>query len=183
MLAMAIPSWLSSTGLTGCFGRKAFKSRGRDARLSAAEGRINGDSVIIVGGGIIGLSVAYQLAKQMQTQQETTITVLDVGPVTFGAASSHNTGCLHYDFHDSFGKDITDLGRYSFQLWEAIAHSDAQFVADSGYRPQSFFPIMPGDGQGTERLPNWVDTQQDWDVDWGSKGQVCATMYVVFYKP
>lgn len=133
--------------------------------------------VIIVGGGVIGLSVAYQLAKDCQKHnQKPMITVLEVRPATFEDASSHNTGCLHYAFHDSFGKDLTDLGQYSFQLWEAIANSDSRFRAASGYRPQSFFPIMPGDGKGRELLPEWVDTQDDWDVDWGSKGQVCATM-------
>lgn len=38
---------------------------------------------------------------------------------------------------------------------------------------------MRGDGKRTELLPAWVDVQCDGDVDWGSKGQVCATMSVV----
>lgn len=142
---------------------------------------MTGDSIIIVGGGVIGLSIAYQLAKDCKKRhQKPIITVLEARPATFEAASSHNTGCLHYAFHDSFGMDLTALGRYSFKLWEDIANSDSRFGKDSGYRPQPFFPVMPGDGEGTELLPDWVDARNDWDVDWGSKGQVCATMYVAF---
>ena len=83
---------------------------------------------------------------------------------------------MHYDLHDSFGKDITPLGKYSFELWQSIARSDTQFVTDTGYRPHSFFPIIPGEGKDKKALPNWVASKEDWDVDWGTKGVICATM-------
>jgi glycine/D-amino acid oxidase-like deaminating enzyme len=132
--------------------------------------------VIVVGGGVIGLCAAYNLAKALGSQQKLKITVLEAQPSTFTAASSHNTACLHYDFHDSFGKDITTLGKYSFELWQSIARSDAQFVTDAGYRPHSFFPIILGEGKDEKALPNWVASKEDWDVDWGTKGVICATV-------
>jgi glycine/D-amino acid oxidase-like deaminating enzyme len=133
-------------------------------------------AVVVVGGGVIGLCTAYNLAKAVGSKQKLKITVLDARSSAFTAASQHNTGCLHYGFHDSFGKDITPLGKYSFELWQSIARSDIQFVADTGYRPQSFFPIIPGDGKDEKTLPNWVSSKEDWDVDWGTKGVVCATV-------
>jgi hypothetical protein len=102
--------------------------------------------------------------------------VLEAQTSTFTAASSHNTGCLHYDFHDSFEKDITPLGKYSFELWQSIACSDTQFLTDTGYRPHSFFPIIPGEGKDENALPNWVVSKEDWDVGWGTKSVICATV-------
>jgi glycine/D-amino acid oxidase-like deaminating enzyme len=137
------------------------------------------DAVVIVGGGIIGLCTAYNLAKETHkatTGSKRKITVLEARSSTFTAASSHNTGCLHYYFPELFGKDITPLGKYSFELWQSIAQSDAQFAADTGYRAQSFFPIILGSGKDEKALPNWVAAGEDWDVDWGSRGVVCATV-------
>ncbi|KAH8817162.1 FAD dependent oxidoreductase [Xylogone sp. PMI_703] len=137
------------------------------------------DTIIIAGAGVIGLCTAYNLAKESRNaavDPRQSIIVLEAQSSPFTAASSHNTGCLHYDFHDPFGKDIAALGKYSFKLWQAIARTDAQFVTDTGYRSQSFFPITPGTGKGLEALPNWVAAESDWDVEWGSKGTVCATI-------
>jgi glycine/D-amino acid oxidase-like deaminating enzyme len=133
-------------------------------------------AVVVVGGGVIGLCTAYNLAKAVRSRQKLKITVLEVQPSTFTAASSHNTGCLHYDFHDSFGKDIIPLGKYSFELWQSIARSDTQFVTDTGYRSQSFFPIIPGESKDEKALPNWIASKESWDVDWGAKGVICATV-------
>jgi glycine/D-amino acid oxidase-like deaminating enzyme len=132
--------------------------------------------IVVVGGGVIGLCAAYNLAKAAEPQQKLKIIVLEARPSAFTATSSHNTGCLHYDFHDSFGKDITPLGKHSFELWHSIACSDTQFMSDTGYQPQSFFPIIPGKGKGEKTLPNWVSSREDWDVDWGTKGVICATV-------
>lgn len=124
---------------------------------------------------MIGVYTAYNLAKALGSQQKLKITVLEAQPSTFTVASSHNTGCLHYDFHDSFGKDITPLGKYSFELWQSTARSDAQFVTVTGYRRRSFLPIIPGEGKGEKALPSWVASKENWDVDWGTKGVICAT--------
>ncbi|KAK3938169.1 hypothetical protein QBC46DRAFT_441324 [Diplogelasinospora grovesii] len=137
--------------------------------------------IVIVGGGVIGLCIAYNLAKEREkavTSVRWNITVLEARDSVFAAASSHNTGCLHYDFHDSFGSNLIPLGRYSFEQWQSIAMNDAQFSSDTGCRPQSFFPITPGASGGDEEedLPNWIKMEKDWVVDWGSKGPVNATV-------
>jgi hypothetical protein len=84
---------------------------------------------------------------------------------------------LHYDFHDSFGKDVTPLGKYSFELRQSIARSDTQFVADTGYRPQSFSPIISCKGKDEEVLPNWVASRKGLGCGLGNQGRYLC--YVV----
>ncbi|KAI1123472.1 nucleotide-binding domain-containing protein [Nemania abortiva] len=136
--------------------------------------------VIIVGGGVIGLCTAYNLAKATQTATKTKtwrkIIVLEARGSPFLAASSHNTGCLHYGFLDSFAKDLFEIGEYSFELWDSIASRDAQFVADTGFRRQSFFPIIPSTTGVDGLLPNWVQVEDGWSVNCGARGSVNATV-------
>jgi glycine/D-amino acid oxidase-like deaminating enzyme len=109
-------------------------------------------AIVIIGAGVIGLCAAYNLAKQYQGCDAVT-RVLDAKDTVFAAASSYNTGFLHYDFNASFGEDPAALGKYSLELWESIAtHEDQQFVADTGYRSPSFFPVKPSNGDGEEFL-------------------------------
>lgn len=153
------------------------RHRSRSKSLPRQPKQDDGD-IVIIGAGVIGLCTAYHLAKQRQGR-DTVITVLDARDDVFSAASSHNTGCLHYDFHDSFGQDLTELGKYSFDIWQSIAANPdggKRFVATTGYRAQSFFPIRPGSENDEAFVPGWVDMQKDWAVDWGSKGSTSATV-------
>jgi glycine/D-amino acid oxidase-like deaminating enzyme len=137
--------------------------------------------VVIVGGGVIGLSAAYNLARKNQaatTPLRQKIIVLESRSSAFSAASAHNTGCLHYYFPESFGEDMTPLGKYSFDLWHSIAQNDAQFVINTGYRPDSLLPIIPGSGRDKKALPNWIAKEEQWDINWGSRGDPCAVVLV-----
>ena len=139
------------------------------------------DVIAIVGGGIIGLSTAYNLACKNSNgpnSAKVKIVVLEAGSSGFSAASGRNTGCLHYFFPESFGEDITTLGKYSFDLWNTIAADYPQFVIDAGYRSQSLLPVVSGSGIDEKALPNWIVKEGLWDISWGSRGDPCASVSV-----
>lgn len=138
-----------------------------------------GNTITIVGGGVIGLSTAYNIAlgndiSNPKVKQK--IIVLETGSSVFSSASSHNTGCLHYYFPEEFGKDLTPLGKYSFDVWQSIAQRNSSFINDTGYRPNSLLPIVPGYGRDENALPNCIKNEQQWDINWGSRGNPCATV-------
>jgi hypothetical protein len=77
------------------------------------------ETVVVVGGGVIGLSVAYNFAKRPA-----------------GPASATCTGCFHYNFPEPDLQPLLPLGKYSFDRWAEEAQ-DPAFVTATGYRAQS----------------------------------------------
>lgn len=121
-------------------------------------------NIVIVGAGVIGLSAAYNLAKNA-SQDHLKIDVIDASTEIFAAASSCCTGCFHYGFPESETQPLKPLGKYSFDLWESIAKEDRAFRIATGYRQHSCFGIDRGEGRGLDRLPDWVTKDPTWDVD------------------
>ncbi|KAI1115079.1 hypothetical protein F5Y14DRAFT_440819 [Nemania sp. NC0429] len=136
----------------------------------------NGDVVIIVGAGSIGLCTAYHLAKQCSEQAlHVTIKVLEVFGEPFAGASSTCTGCLHYGFPEPQSPPLLPLGKYSFDLWASEAGDDS-FTMATGYRAQSSYGINLGSGQRLDVLPDWVKSEPNWDVDTNVLGARTATV-------
>jgi glycine/D-amino acid oxidase-like deaminating enzyme len=76
----------------------------------------------IIGDGSIGLSTAYHLALVwLASGSPRKIVVLETLPTPFGATSGSCTGCFHYEFHEQNGGQLTELGKYSFGIWEHLA--------------------------------------------------------------
>lgn len=76
-------------------------------------------SVVIIGGGVIGLSTAYYLATSAQPRPSS-ITVLDSSPELFQCASGRAAGFLAKDwFHSS----TQELGELSFRLHKELAEA------------------------------------------------------------
>lgn len=134
----------------------------------------NESLVVIVGGGCIGLSIAYNLAKR-SSGSNSKIKVIDAFDKPFTAASSACTGCFHYGFPEPQYHPLLPLGKYSFDLWAAEAEK-AGFKAATGYRAQSSFGINPGSGQRLDQLPDWVQKDPSWDVDTNVLGTHTATV-------
>lgn len=131
---------------------------------------------IIIGGGSIGLSVAYNLAKRYSTSSVIPkIIVIEAFEHPFTAASSTCTGCFHYEFLEPQTGPLLTLGKYSFELWAAEAE-DAEFREATGYRAHSSFGINSGTGQGLEELPDWVQRESYWDVNPQVLGTHTATV-------
>lgn len=136
--------------------------------------------IVIVGGGVIGLSTAYNLAKRsMKTSPRTEILVIEASDACFTASSSNCTGCFHYAFTDPALQPLLPLGKYSFDLWEAES-ADPGFKAATGYSAQSSFGISTGTGKGLEELPDWVTKDSSWDVDISVLGGRTATVCVLY---
>ena len=123
------------------------------------------ETIVIVGGGSIGLSTAYNLARSSSSaSRQTNIIVIDPSDEPFTASSSNCTGCLHYGFPEEASRPLLPLGRYSFDLWAAQTESE-EFRKSSGYRARSFFGVKPGTGHGVEGLPDRIQKEPAWDVD------------------
>ena len=104
----------------------------------------NDNRIVIVGGGCVGLSTAYHLAKMtISSSPKTQIMVIEACEKPFAAASSACTGCLHYSFPEPLNEPLLPLGKYSFDLWPAEA-AKADFQAATGYRAKSLFGIAQG---------------------------------------
>ncbi|KAI0593542.1 hypothetical protein F4775DRAFT_597126 [Biscogniauxia sp. FL1348] len=131
------------------------------------------DSVIIAGGGVIGLSTAYNLAKASSDAPR--IRVIEVFDKVFTAASSTCTGCLHYGFPEAQLNPLLPLGKYSFDLWSAEAEKPG-FKAATGYKANSSFGLRVGEGRCLNFLPGWVKKDTSWDVDSGILGPHTATI-------
>lgn len=130
------------------------------------------DRIIIIGGGVIGLSTAYNLPRLPLPGPE--ILVIEASDACFSASSSNCTGCLHY----AFRQPLLPLGKYSFDLWEAES-ADQDFTSATGYRAQSSFGISTGTGKGLDGLPGWVSKDSTWDVDSSVLGARTATVFVL----
>ncbi|KAG9498192.1 hypothetical protein J7337_011087 [Fusarium musae] len=140
--------------------------------------------IVIVGAGCIGLCTAYNLSKTLSLQgAEYDIIVVDASDRPFPAASSACTGCFHYYFPGPLSKPLEPLGKYSFDLWAKEAeHID--FRLTTGYRSNSSYGILEGDGKGLDKLPNWVKPDASWNVDTKVLGDSTATVtYSDFKEP
>ncbi|KAI1127493.1 nucleotide-binding domain-containing protein [Nemania abortiva] len=122
------------------------------------------ETIVIVGGGSIGLSTAYNLARKQEESNGKKVVVLEALNEPFGATSGSCTGCLHYKFRGRDSDKLADLGKYSFELWQALS-SNPDFRTAVGYRPHCFFELNPGTGAGLENLPNWFEPDTRWDTD------------------
>ncbi|KAF7596262.1 Thioesterase super member 4 [Aspergillus hancockii] len=143
---------LSSLPGTGEEGEPVMVAEGRALFVEPKFAEMSSLSLV---GGVIGLYTAYNLACENEkaiTPVNQKMIVLETRPSVFAAASSHNTGCLQYYFPESFGEDLTPLGKYSFELWQSIAQNDWRFVRNIGYRSDSFLPPIPGSGRDEEAL-------------------------------
>ena len=130
------------------------------------------ETVVIVGGGSIGLCTAYNLAKSLSpgsaSSQSSRIIVIDPFDVPFAASSSQCTGCIHYGFPEKESRSLFPLGKYSFDLWAAEAENEDEgedFKRETGYRAHSCFGVNPGSGHGIEALPDWFQKNPTWDID------------------
>lgn len=140
-------------------------------------------TIVIVGGGSIGLCNAYNLAKSFSTasSEQVRIIVIDIFEKPFAASSSQCTGCIHYGFPEKESEPLLPLGKYSFDLWAAEAESE-EFRNTTGYRAHSFFGVRSGSGNGIGLLPDWIQRQPDWDIDEDILGPNNATVYVTSYN-
>jgi glycine/D-amino acid oxidase-like deaminating enzyme len=122
-------------------------------------------TTVIIGAGSIGLSTAYHLAlASLAASSPRKIVVLETLPTPFGATSGSCTGCFHYEFREQNGGHLTELGKYSFDIWEHLA-KDEVFQSKVGYRDHCFLEMELGKGPGLEEVPDWFQADPSWHVN------------------
>jgi len=138
----------------------------------------HGDTIVVVGGGSIGLSTTYDLAKWVSDSSlQAKIIVIESFDNPFAATSATCTGCFHYGFPENETQPLLPLGKYSFDMWAAQAENE-EFRKATGYRAYSSFGINQGSGRGIVALPNWMHIEPTWDVDEHILGIHNATVFV-----
>jgi glycine/D-amino acid oxidase-like deaminating enzyme len=113
-------------------------------------------SVVVIGGGIQGTSVAYQLWKRSPSSK---ITILEAkGPAS--AASGKGGGFMARSWGD--GGDTEGLHHVAFDMYEKLADE----LGCKTYRKLPVLSVAPGkDGRGTQKakkklgdiMPGWLD--------------------------
>ncbi len=110
--------------------------------------------VIVVGGGVIGSSIAYQLAKRSAR-----VTVIDRGEVP-GPATPASAGLLLPLAEGAGQGPLVDLGRESLRLFEPLAAELRERTGmDVGYRQSGLLRVALNDAE-VERLRlrrSWED--------------------------
>mmetsp|Transcript_44290 Transcript_44290/g.106700 ORF Transcript_44290/g.106700 Transcript_44290/m.106700 type:complete len:486 (-) Transcript_44290:465-1922(-) len=119
-----------------------------------AQKKIN--NIVVVGGGIQGTSVAYQLAQAADAgDNDTKITILEAKAVA-SAASGKGGGFMARSWGD--GSPTQSLHELAFDMYEELA---AELQCES-YRKLPVLSVSPGGGgksfQSKDPLvPNWLD--------------------------
>lgn len=104
----------------------------------------------IIGGGVIGLSTAYFLARATRKTCRTRIVVIEAGEI-FGAASTMNTGCV---FGSELSTDVRPLGELSLKLWSVLG-KDQNFRGQTGYSTNALFEAKQNGDVSEHQPPNW----------------------------
>lgn len=106
-------------------------------------------SVVILGGGIIGLSIAYYLSQSEKAQQ---IYIVDSAPRLLESASGYAGGFLARDWFD---QRIAPLGELSFHLHRQLAESfDGQ--KRWGYAGSHVYSLSLDDAPAGVRGEDWL---------------------------
>jgi glycine/D-amino acid oxidase-like deaminating enzyme len=129
--------------------------------LSATSAAVTRKNIVVIGGGIQGVSVAYQLAKADKTTP-TTITILEaIQPAS--AASGKGGGFMARSWGD--GSPTQRLHELSFDMYEQLASE----VQCTSYRKLPVISVAPGTGSSKKKasknnnpelaniMPAWLD--------------------------
>jgi hypothetical protein len=68
------------------------------------------------------------------------------------------------DFTSRMGGQLTELGKYSFGIWDHLAKDEA-FQSKVGYKDHCFLEKGPGKGLGVEEVPDWFQADPSWHVN------------------
>jgi glycine/D-amino acid oxidase-like deaminating enzyme len=121
--------------------------------MSMAAGKMK--NIVVIGGGIQGVSVAYHLAKATTDKNPTTITILEaIQPAS--AASGKGGGFMARNWGD--GSPTQTLHELAFDMYEQLAAE----VGCTSYRKLPVLSVSPGSSKKknaklAEIMPAWLD--------------------------
>ena len=135
--------------------------------LSMSAAAVTRKNIVVIGGGIQGVSVAYHLAKAAPAASGTTITILEaIQPAS--AASGKGGGFMARGWGD--GSPTQRLHELSFDMYEALAAE----VQCTSYRKLPVLSVAPGTGKKRtppENNPELANIMPDW-LDQTAVGRV-----------
>ena len=80
----------------------------------------------------------------------------------FGAASSHNSGILSFEW---LPDDVKPFGEYAYRLYETLAEENIDFREKSGYQSNVSFAVRFGNGPSIHELPAWTRVPNGWHAE------------------
>lgn len=119
------------------------------------------ETVVIVGGGLVGLSTAYHIASECHSSSRACrVVVLDATVKFWDTSSAYNTGSVNGGFPDG---DRHELAKYSFNMYRALSQ-DAESRQHTNIKGHTCYSVtLDGDGH-TPRVPGWVNAGSDWNL-------------------
>mmetsp|Transcript_41717 Transcript_41717/g.100065 ORF Transcript_41717/g.100065 Transcript_41717/m.100065 type:complete len:1039 (+) Transcript_41717:169-3285(+) len=121
-------------------------------------------TIVVAGGGVIGTSVAYYLAKE----HNKAVTIIDSVGIA-ACASGKAGGFLAKDWRDS--TPVQELHRYSFDLHQQLADDLQKDGYDIGYRRLTCAAVSVDETRILKKPPS----KKLKDVEWVDKGVVGST--------
>ncbi|WEW59469.1 hypothetical protein PRK78_004943 [Emydomyces testavorans] len=111
-------------------------------------------STVIVGGGIIGVSIAYYLSDPQRWPRPKEIHIVDSSAELFASASGYAAGFLARDW---FSPEVAPLGELSFCLHRQLA-KDNQGDENWGYMSSTAVRLQVdgADGKRSKRGDDWL---------------------------
>merc|ERR1712151_18065 len=127
-----------------------------DSKKSIDDNESNPRNIVIVGGGIQGVSIAYHLAKSSKLPPNSNIKILEATEIAH-AASGKGGGFMAKTWGD--GGVTQTLHRLSFELYESLADE----LQCTSYRKLPVLSVGPSENAGKSNkkldkiIPGWLD--------------------------
>lgn len=152
-----------------CFPTARKKSRASAPRKEQAQcicSEWETMTTIIVGGGVVGLSIAYWQSRMKKTQRK--IVVLEARSECFQGASGHNSGLVSCHW---FSGGLRKLADHSFGIYQELAREKSDFKDTCDYHENSLFQACWGEGHTDPRAPRWIKAVDEWHLESEPKTQ------------
>jgi hypothetical protein len=117
-------------------------------------------TTIIVGGGVVGLSIAYWQSWMNEKQRE--IVVLEAQNECFQGASGHNSGLVSCHW---FSGGLRQLADHSFDIYQELVREKPEFKHTCDYHENSLFQAHCGEGRTDPRAPYWMKVHDGWHLE------------------
>jgi hypothetical protein len=117
-------------------------------------------TTIVVGGGVVGLSIAYWQSRMNKKQRE--IVVLESQSECFQGASGHNSGLVSCHW---FSGGLRQLADHSFGIYQEFAREMPDFKDTCDYHENSLFQAHCGEGHTDPRAPCWIKAADGWHLE------------------
>merc|ERR1719203_415417 len=125
-----------------------------ESKKGIDDNKNNSRNIVIIGGGIQGVSVAYHIAKSSKLPPNSNIKILEATEIAH-AASGKGGGFMAKTWGD--GGVTETLHRLSFELYESLAEE----LHCTSYRKLPVLSVAPGIRPGKRNnnglMPDWLD--------------------------